>query len=218
MKSFSPKSYKIHVNIYPAELNKNIEVDFPVTRDIQTVLSEVQNKLIRGNTKEWISTVASWHKNVPRFDTSFSALKPQKVIQILTSAGLGTMGYGLPAAIGASLASPGRQVVCISGDGSLQMNLQELMTAVDFQLPIKITTCCSDTAFLNLYLINIKKAAILSVNGCLFQIHVIVCLYNCYVQANVTFIYSYTFFSIFSKPPIYGRRASGMSTLPSSCW
>lgn len=56
----------------------------------------------------------------------------------LTSGGLGTMGYGLPAAIGAAVACPERQVVCISGDGSIQMNIQELMTAVDYGLNIKI--------------------------------------------------------------------------------
>jgi acetolactate synthase-1/2/3 large subunit len=58
--------------------------------------------------------------------------------QLLTSGGLGTMGFGLPAAIGASLAFPGRPVVCFSGDGSLQMNIQELATAVEQQVNIKI--------------------------------------------------------------------------------
>jgi acetolactate synthase I/II/III large subunit len=58
--------------------------------------------------------------------------------QFLTSGGLGTMGFGLPAAIGASLACPDRQVVCFSGDGSLQMNIQELATAVEQRSNIKI--------------------------------------------------------------------------------
>lgn len=57
---------------------------------------------------------------------------------LLTSGGLGTMGYGFPAAIGAALAAPERQIICISGDGSFQMNLQELMTAVDYQLSVKV--------------------------------------------------------------------------------
>ncbi|MEC0133503.1 MULTISPECIES: biosynthetic-type acetolactate synthase large subunit [Paenibacillus] len=56
----------------------------------------------------------------------------------LTSGGLGTMGYGFPAAIGAAVAFPERQVVCISGDGSFQMNMQEIMTAVDLQLNVKV--------------------------------------------------------------------------------
>ncbi len=56
----------------------------------------------------------------------------------LSSGGLGTMGFGLPAAIGAAVAGSGRPVVCISGDGSIQMNIQELMTAVDYDLDLKI--------------------------------------------------------------------------------
>lgn len=56
----------------------------------------------------------------------------------LTSGGLGTMGYGLPAAIGAAVAYPDRHVVCITGDGSFQMNMQEIMTAVDLGLNVKV--------------------------------------------------------------------------------
>nr|WP_320010515.1 acetolactate synthase large subunit [uncultured Desulfobulbus sp.] len=58
--------------------------------------------------------------------------------QLLTSGGLGTMGFGMPAAIGAAMANPGRPVICFSGDGSLQMNIQEMATAVEQQTPIKI--------------------------------------------------------------------------------
>ena len=55
----------------------------------------------------------------------------------LTSGGLGTMGYGLPAAIGAAMAEPSRTVLCVSGDGSIQMNIQELSTAVQYKVPVK---------------------------------------------------------------------------------
>ncbi|AZK46155.1 biosynthetic-type acetolactate synthase large subunit [Paenibacillus lentus] len=58
--------------------------------------------------------------------------------RFLTSGGLGTMGFGFPAAIGAAIADSSQPVLCITGDGSFQMNLQELMTAVDYDLPIKI--------------------------------------------------------------------------------
>src|SRR5262249_11490211 len=58
--------------------------------------------------------------------------------QWLTSGGLGTMGFGLPAAIGAALAAPGRTVVCFSGDGSLLMNLQELATAAEEDANVKV--------------------------------------------------------------------------------
>ena len=56
--------------------------------------------------------------------------------KLLTSGGLGTMGYGLPAAIGAQLGAPDRKVVCITGDGGMQMNIQEIATAVLYRLPI----------------------------------------------------------------------------------
>lgn len=58
--------------------------------------------------------------------------------QLITSGGLGTMGFGFPASIGAQIANPDQRVVCISGDGGFQMNLQELATAVSEELPIKI--------------------------------------------------------------------------------
>jgi len=57
---------------------------------------------------------------------------------LITSGGLGTMGYGFPAAIGAQVAFPGQLVICIAGDGSFQMNSQELATAVHYQIPVKI--------------------------------------------------------------------------------
>lgn len=57
---------------------------------------------------------------------------------LLTSGGLGTMGFGLPAAIGAAVVNQEKQVICISGDGSFQMNVQELITAATYQLPLKI--------------------------------------------------------------------------------
>jgi acetolactate synthase-1/2/3 large subunit len=56
----------------------------------------------------------------------------------LTSGGAGTMGYGLPAAIGAQIAHPGKRVVCVSGDASILMNIQELATAVQHRLPVKV--------------------------------------------------------------------------------
>ncbi|HVN95101.1 MAG TPA: biosynthetic-type acetolactate synthase large subunit [Syntrophorhabdaceae bacterium] len=57
---------------------------------------------------------------------------------LLTSGGLGTMGFGLPAAIGAALAHPGRQIICVSGDGSIQMNIQEMATLAELDLNIAV--------------------------------------------------------------------------------
>ncbi len=64
--------------------------------------------------------------------------KYDKPRTLLTSGGLGTMGYGFPAAIGAQVASPKSTVIDIAGDGSIQMNIQELATAVEYNLPVKI--------------------------------------------------------------------------------
>ncbi len=68
--------------------------------------------------------------------------------QLLTSGGLGTMGYGLPAAIGAKLGNPEKQVICISGDGGIQMNIQEMTTAVVQELPMII--CIFNNSYLGM--------------------------------------------------------------------
>lgn len=65
-------------------------------------------------------------------------MKFKKPRTFLTSGGLGTMGYGLPAAIGAQAANPGKLVIDIAGDGSIQMNIQELATAVKYKYPVKV--------------------------------------------------------------------------------
>ena len=67
---------------------------------------------------------------------------------MITSGGLGTMGYGFPAAIGAQLAHPGETVFCIDGDGSFQMTMFELATAVHYKIPVKIALL--DNAYLGM--------------------------------------------------------------------
>lgn len=81
--------------------------------------------------------------------TQFLALDEKK--QLLTSGGLGTMGYGFPAAIGAKLGNPQKSVIAISGDGGMQMNIQEMSTAVVYELPIIICV------FNNGYLGNVRQ-------------------------------------------------------------
>lgn len=76
--------------------------------------------------------------------TQFLALNEKK--RMLTSGGLGTMGYGLPAAIGAKIGNPGKDVVVIAGDGGMQMNIQEMATAVCYELPI--TICILNNGYL----------------------------------------------------------------------
>ncbi|MDD5933952.1 MAG: biosynthetic-type acetolactate synthase large subunit [Clostridiales bacterium] len=71
--------------------------------------------------------------------------------QLLTSGGLGTMGYGFPAAIGAKIGNPDKEVICISGDGGMQMNIQEMATAVAQELPLVLCV------FNNGYLGNVRQ-------------------------------------------------------------
>jgi len=73
-----------------------------------------------------------WAAQHLRFDTP---------LRWLTSGGAGTMGYGLPAAIGAQIAHPDKTVVCVSGDASILMNIQELSTAVQHRTPVKVVLC-----------------------------------------------------------------------------
>lgn len=95
------------------------------------VMQEIQN-CIEGKNPV-ISTEVGQHQVwAARY---FNFNKPRK---FLTSGGLGTMGFGLPAAIGASLALNKQPVICIAGDGSFQMNMQELATCVDYNIPVKI--------------------------------------------------------------------------------
>ena len=76
--------------------------------------------------------------------TQFLELNEKK--QMLTSGGLGTMGYGFPAAIGAKIGNPSKDVIAISGDGGMQMNIQEMATAVCYELPI--TICILNNGYL----------------------------------------------------------------------
>ncbi|RCX17306.1 acetolactate synthase large subunit [Fontibacillus phaseoli] len=172
IKSFSPDSWKVHVDIDDAELGKNIPVDLAVHGNIQNLLQKLIPFAGKLTAQPWAQETSRWQRKVPHFTAEPGTLSPQEVIQLLnkftdgnavvatdvgqhqiwtahhykfkhtrsflTSGGLGTMGFGLPAAIGAAIAGNGDPVICVTGDGSFQMNLQELMTAVDYQLPVKI--------------------------------------------------------------------------------
>ncbi len=169
---FSPHSKKIQVDIDPAEINKIVSVDIPITGDVKSLLQQLQAEEITANHSEWASVATSWKRTAPGIGDARSLLKPQEILRLLnnyrndisviatdvgqhqmwtaiyyqfeksrtflTSGGLGTMGYGLPAAIGAAFANKGKSILCISGDGSLQMNLQEFITIAKYQLPIKL--------------------------------------------------------------------------------
>lgn len=112
-KTTNPLSYKQKETIMPQYVIENL---FNITKGKAIVTTEVgQNQM--------------WAAQYYHFD------KPGHFI---TSGGLGCMGFGLPAAIGAQVACPGELVVDIAGDGSIQMNIQELATAVQYSLPVKV--------------------------------------------------------------------------------
>lgn len=112
-KSSKPLCYQENGNIKPQAV---IEALYDITGGDAIVATEV------GQHQMWVAQFYSFTK--PR--------------TLLTSGGLGTMGYGFPASIGAQFAFPDKKVIAVAGDGSLQMNIQELATVVSNRLPIKV--------------------------------------------------------------------------------
>ncbi len=179
--AFSPGSKKIHIDIDPSSINKNVHVDVPIVGDIAYVLEEMLRvwkakapTLDKGAHKAWWKQIETWRKKKSlSYKKSDTVIMPQYAIERLyeltkdrdcyistevgqhqmwaaqfyhfddpnhwlTSGGLGTMGYGLPAAIGAQLAHPKSLVIDIAGDASILMNIQEASTAVQFDVPVKV--------------------------------------------------------------------------------
>jgi acetolactate synthase-1/2/3 large subunit len=178
---FSPGSTKIHVDIDPSSINKNVSVDLPIVGDAATVLDQMLKawkakdaKPDRNALKAWWAKIEKWRqRDCLRYKPSKTVIKPQYAIERLyektkdrdvyittevgqhqmwaaqfykfeepnrwmTSGGLGTMGYGMPAAIGAQVAHPDALVVDIAGESSFMMNIQELSTAAQYRLPVKV--------------------------------------------------------------------------------
>ena len=181
---FSPKSKKIHIDIDPSSINKNVNVDLALVGDVKDVLDKLISTLklknlnfLNSNKQKisnWWQQIEQWRKKKSlSFINSKEQIKPQYAVQRLyeltkaqdtfittevgqhqmwaaqhykfekpnrwmTSGGLGTMGYGLPAAIGVQVANPGKLVIDIAGEASILMTMQEMSTAVQYKLPIKI--------------------------------------------------------------------------------
>ena len=181
---FSPRSKKIHIDIDPSSIGKNVKVDLAITSDVTELLQnlikrfkEKNKNFINSNkqkTSKWWEQIDKWReKKSLNFINSKETIKPQHAVQRLyeltkdqdtfittevgqhqmwaaqhykfnkpnrwmTSGGLGTMGYGLPAAIGVQVAHPKKLVVDIAGEASILMNMQEISTAVQYRLPVKI--------------------------------------------------------------------------------
>jgi acetolactate synthase-1/2/3 large subunit len=171
--TFAPHARIIHIDIDPAEIGKNKQVDVPIVGDVRNVLGEMLHKLQKtGHYHTWLEKIKVWKKKHPLRYKVDGKLRPQYIIQQLsallegddiivsevgqnqmwtaqyycfrkprtwiTSGGLGTMGYGLPASMGVHYARPDQTVFDISGDGSFQMNIQELGTIAQYKIPVKV--------------------------------------------------------------------------------
>ncbi|MFN8527162.1 MAG: biosynthetic-type acetolactate synthase large subunit [Anaerolineae bacterium] len=176
IKTYAPNAKKIHVDIDPSEINKNIKVDIGIAGDVRTVLSQFLPGIKRTQHAEWLNQIRDWQEDSDERDiikrdtgnqlfgaqvindlwkfTGGDALTVTDVGQhqmleaqyyphqrpksMLTSGGLGTMGFGLPGSIGAKLGRPEEEVWVIVGDGGFQMTLPELATAVQENVAVKI--------------------------------------------------------------------------------
>ncbi|MBN9564342.1 MAG: acetolactate synthase 3 large subunit [Alphaproteobacteria bacterium] len=186
LNAFSPNSRKIHVDIDPSSINKNVPVEVPIVGDagrvLEALLAAWQQDGTRVDTQalaEWWREIDEWRaKDCLRFTQETargSIIKPQYAIQRLyemtralgretfittevgqhqmwaaqhfrfdrpnhwmTSGGLGTMGYGLPAAMGVQMAHPDALVIDIAGEASILMNIQEMGTLAQYRLPVKV--------------------------------------------------------------------------------
>ena len=172
VKEFAKNAKKIHIDIDPSAISKNVPVDVPIVGDVKRVLKHL-NELVKPlDTKEWLNTIDKWKAEHPLRYKHDGSLRVQYVIHKLgeitdgdavvvsdvgqsqmwtaqffkwkhprtqiTSGGLGTMGFSLPAAMGAAFGRNDIPVFCISGDGGFQMNIQELATIKHNKLPVKI--------------------------------------------------------------------------------
>ncbi|MGB3745115.1 MAG: acetolactate synthase 3 large subunit [Xanthobacteraceae bacterium] len=179
--AFSPGSKKIHIDIDPSSINKNVKVDVPIVGDCAHVLEDMLRVWREAGAKTdkkaldvWWAQIGKWRaKNSLAYRNSNEIIKPQYAIQRLyeltkdrdtyittevgqhqmwaaqfyhfqeptrwmTSGGLGAMGYGLPASVGVQLAHPDSLVIDIAGEASVLMTMQEMSTAAQYELPIKI--------------------------------------------------------------------------------
>jgi acetolactate synthase I/II/III large subunit len=177
---FSPGSKKIHVDIDPSSINKNVAVDLPVVGDAAHVLEDMlkiwkarQYRIDRKALTAWWEQIEAWKAvNCLKYEPSDKVIKPQYALERLrehlkgrdvyittevgqhqmwaaqflkfeepkrwmTSGGLGTMGYGLPAAMGVQVAHPDALVIDVAGEASFLMNIQEMSTIAQYHLPVK---------------------------------------------------------------------------------
>jgi len=179
LNGFAPSAKKIHLDVDPSEVNKNVRVDLALVGDARETLRALLAALKRrgaaalAERRPWLERIESWRSEHPMtYDKYANNVKPQFVIETLaryasedaivavdvgqhqmwgaqfwkftrprmwlSSSGLGSMGYGFPAAMGAQMAFPDRQAIAIVGDGGFQMTLNDLATIVQYRVPVKI--------------------------------------------------------------------------------
>ena len=178
LKDYLPRAKIIHIDIDPAELNKNVKTYIPIVADAKIALQELTQKIKKNHHRPWLAefrkcdqlemTKVIKNESYPHV----GQIKMAEVITMLsektkgraiivvdvgqhqmvaaryyksmipdsfiTSGGMGTMGFALPAGMGAKFAAPEREVIVVCGDGGFQMNIQELATIAQEQIPLKI--------------------------------------------------------------------------------
>ncbi len=171
--AFAANAIKIHIDVDPSSINKNIQVNYPIVGDVREILTDLNQHFDeKMDLDEWWGKLNEWKAACPlELPDEDGFLRPQPILRgiservggnavvttdvgqnqmwaaqyilydnprsHITSGGLGTMGFSLPAAVGAAFAVKDRPVISISGDGGFQMNIQELITAAFYKLPIK---------------------------------------------------------------------------------
>ena len=183
LNAFSPKSKKIHADIDPSSINKNVAVDVPIVGDARAVLAAMIEAWKADEAPQDKPAIAAWWRQIDEwrgkkclaYRQEGKIIKPQHAVQRLyditrelgretfittevgqhqmwaaqyfgfdkpnrwmTSGGLGTMGYGLPAAMGVQIAHPDALVIDIAGEASILMNIQEMATLAQYRLPVKV--------------------------------------------------------------------------------
>jgi acetolactate synthase I/II/III large subunit len=182
LNAFSPNSKKIHIDIDPSSINKNVRVDVPIVGDCGEALAALiagwagaAPKRPPAGRQKWWKQIEEWRaRDCLRYDRGRKdVIKPQYALERLyaltherepfittevgqhqmwaaqffkfekpfhwmTSGGLGTMGYGLPAAVGVQVAHPDALVIDVAGEASILMNIQEMSTICQYRLPVKV--------------------------------------------------------------------------------
>ncbi|MHB1412629.1 MAG: biosynthetic-type acetolactate synthase large subunit [Thermoleophilia bacterium] len=186
--TFARHAKKIHIDVDPAEISKNVAIDVPIVGDARDVLAGILQELKKmkrepKKTAAWLEQVIAWKKKHPlHYKDEKGAIMPQFVIEeinrvtksdailctdvgqhqmwsclfythvkprhFVSSGGLGTMGFGFPASIGAKVGRPEKTVIDVAGDGSFQMNIQELATAVCNDIPVIV--CILNNGYLGM--------------------------------------------------------------------